>query len=463
MKPNIKCTWIAVIAAVAVSLALGTALRAAPLPGAIFTTDSTCSGVDLNIYGDKHEVYLDGGPSHPGAASLPDGSYYVQVTDPSGACVLGTSIGAADETPFHVSGNGTNIPCIQLCSVLINTALDPTCAGGGVTDPNCGYNDTANPGGEYKVWVSTESSFTNNTTKTDNFKVRAGGGTNPATLCVRKFYDKNANGIWDANESEITGWAFTLFATVGFDTVQIPVTTTPWCGTVDPDTYTATEGTPIETNWVHTTPQVANITLVAGQSGEIDFGNVCLGAGGGLTLGFWSNRNGQGLETGGDFCFLNSLNLVKGNNGAVYDPIVNTNCPNPTTQQVSAARTSFSSWLTSASATNMAYMLSAQLAAMELNTRHNPNPFGGGVNGSALVYAPCLLNYAPITGLSPLGFISINDLMTAANTELGLHNITLAGSPFRAYQECLKTTLDNANNNLNFVESSPCPFTFPTQ
>ena len=70
MKPNIKCTWIAVIAAVAVSLALGTALRAAPLPGAIWTTDPTCSGVDLNIYASKGDVYLNGGPAH--GTHLPD-------------------------------------------------------------------------------------------------------------------------------------------------------------------------------------------------------------------------------------------------------------------------------------------------------------------------------------------------------------------------------------------------------
>src|ERR1043166_1100664 len=98
MKP-INSTY-ARIAFMAVVAMCTTTMRAdAPLPGAIFTTDSTCSGVDLNIYGDKHDVYLDGGPAHPGAASLPPGDYYVQVTDPSGACVLGTSIGAGNETP----------------------------------------------------------------------------------------------------------------------------------------------------------------------------------------------------------------------------------------------------------------------------------------------------------------------------------------------------------------------------
>src|SRR5207249_11449733 len=62
----------------------------APVSGAIFTTNSTCTGVNLNIYASKDDVYLDGGPAHPGAAGLPDGDYWVQVTEPGGK-VLGRS------------------------------------------------------------------------------------------------------------------------------------------------------------------------------------------------------------------------------------------------------------------------------------------------------------------------------------------------------------------------------------
>jgi len=87
------------------------------------------------------------------------------------------------------------------------------------------------------------------------------------------------------------------------------------------------------------------------------------------------------------------------------------------------------------------------------------NVFNGLVNGNSLVYAPQLLPYA-VPGLNPLGFISVNNLMTAANTELGLHGTTLAGSPFRTYQEALKNALDAGNNNLNFVQGAPCPFSF---
>ena len=102
---------------------------------------------------------------------------------------------------------------------------------------------------------------------------------------------------------------------------------------------------------------------------------------------------------------------------------------------------------------NMANMLSAQLAAMKLNVLH------GFVNGSALVYAPAL-SACGTAGLSSLGFISINDLMTAANQSLFDHPNTPAGNPDRACQETLKNALDDANNNKNFVQSSPCTFTF---
>ena len=127
MKPNIKCTWIAVIAAVAVSLALGTALRAAPLPGAIWTTDPTCSGVDLNIYASKDDVYLNGGPAH--GTHLPAGDYYVQVTNPSGSLRFGSE--CRRTKPFHVNADGST-NCIQLCTVLTNG--DPACALNGETD-----------------------------------------------------------------------------------------------------------------------------------------------------------------------------------------------------------------------------------------------------------------------------------------------------------------------------------------
>src|SRR6266700_3120046 len=145
---------------IAIAFVAPTVLRAdAPLPGAIFTTgfDGTnCSGVDLNIYASKSDVYINGGPSSPNAAGLADGYYCVQVTEPDGA-VLGTSAPSA----VHVT-NGKFDSCYQLSSILFKAS-----------DGTQGYVTTTNSGGEYKVWVTNNSGtcdFTNSSTKTDNFK-----------------------------------------------------------------------------------------------------------------------------------------------------------------------------------------------------------------------------------------------------------------------------------------------------
>jgi hypothetical protein len=414
MKRSLAAVMTAVFLAVLVP---GAALAAPPLPGAVFTTDSTCTGVNLNIYGSKDAVYLDGGPAHPGAAGLADGSYYVQVTEPDGT-VLGKSTTAV----VQVSG-GEFAECYQLSAILLSTSSSFTAAG---------YDTTSNPGGEYKVWVSSVAEFDNDSTKTDNFKVKDTGGEQPeaATLQVIKFYDANANGLND-DSATIVGWKVRIQD--GMDIIRY----TPVSVVVEPDDYTITEFTPVETNWIHTTATVVGVTLADGDDETVEFGNVCLGAGGGHTLGFWSNKNGQAVMNDGgssasELALLAGLNL-RNANGSNFDP---------------TTYAAFRTWLLNATATNMAYMLSAQLAAMELNVE------SGMVDGSALVYAP------GSSSANSLGFASINALMGEANTELGLHGNVLADSPDRAYQEALKNALDAANNNLNFVQSAPCAFSF---
>ena len=398
-----------------VSLCASTmALAAPPLPGAIFTTDSTCTGVNLNIYGSKDAVYLDGGPAHPGAAGLPDGCYCVRITEPNGT-VLGssTAIGTLNPRPVCVA-NGEFAACYQLAALLIKTS-----------DGSAGYDDTSNPGGEYKVWVSNEETFLNSSTKTDNFKVKVGDKPPTGTICVAKFYDANADGIHNKDEQALI-WKVNLLDSINLDRF------TPQCLILDPDTYTVSEYGPVEGNWLPTTPTSVVCPLVNGTTMNVEFGNVCLGAGGGLTLGFWSNKNGQALTGADDLCMLVKLNL-RNVDGSNFDPTV---------------YTPFRTWLLSATAVNMAYMLSAQLAAMELNV------FNAKVNGSALIYAP------GATSANALGFATVNAVMVEANASLGANGCTVAAGAVRSYQEALKNALDRANNNLTFVQSTPCSYTF---
>lgn len=402
------------------------ASAAAPLPGAIFTTNAACDGTDLNIYASKEAVYVDGGPAHPGAAGLPDGEYYIKVTAPDGT-LLGTSLGTADETPVVVVGSEFQI-CYQLFAIVI-TASDGT----------QGYDDTPNAGGEYKVWVSMDREFTNNTTKTDNFKVKPndecqGEDCEPqeeATLRVIKFYDANANGINDDGQA-ITGWKVNIKDGINVDRF------TPANLVVAPDDYIVSEYQPIEASWLPTTPTVVQVTLADGDDKTVEFGNVCLGAGGGLTLGFWSNKNGKAtMNDGGTLC--PELTLL--NNLCLRDA-------SGTDLDFGCDYNAFRNFLLNATAVNMANMLSAQLAAMELNVE------AGFVSGASLIYAP------GTTSANAQGFATISAVLAEAEAELCAHGFTPDGSPDRAHQEALKNALDKANNNKNFVQATPCPFSF---
>lgn len=404
-------TLLALVFAIGLTLpAALPALAAGPMPGAIFTTD-TGGSVNLNIYGDKMDVYLNGGPAHPGAAGLPDGYYYVQVTEPNG-----TLLGNSTSTPVHVT-SGEFDDVYQLWAIVVKAS-----------DGTQGYDSTSNPGGEYKVWVSQDPTFPPSQSKTDNFKVEEDGGGGPveiSELHVIKFYDANANGINDDGQL-ITGWKVRIQDSIDY------IRYTPVDIVIDPDDYTVSEFLPIETCWMPTTPISVNVTLENDEDETVEFGNLCLGPGGGKTLGFWSNKNGQALFGSDDLAAMVALNLRNGD-GTDFNP---------------ANYSAFRTWLLGAKATNMAYMLSAQLAAMKLNV------LNGFVSGTALVYAP------GATSANALGFTNVNALMAEANAELGLHGSTLSDSPYRAYQEALKDALDNANNNKTFVQPTPCPFTF---
>ena len=90
---KIRLVFLTVTVLLTVALVTSVALMAS-LSGAVFTTDVNCNGTDLNIYAAKSDVFIDGGPAHVGAAGLPAGEYYVQVTEPNGT-LLGTSIGTS--------------------------------------------------------------------------------------------------------------------------------------------------------------------------------------------------------------------------------------------------------------------------------------------------------------------------------------------------------------------------------
>src|ERR1043165_1915225 len=120
------------------------------LTGAVFTTTPDGGRVDANIYASKDDVYLDGGPGNqapPKAAALPDGDYYFQVTDPSGKVLLSSD--AIECREFHVSAGLITAVGAAACSHKTGIDQDH----GAITVQLMPYEDTPNPGGEYKAWV----------------------------------------------------------------------------------------------------------------------------------------------------------------------------------------------------------------------------------------------------------------------------------------------------------------------
>src|SRR5262249_20222251 len=180
--------------------------------------------------------------------------------------------------------DGEFVQCYQLTSILKT-------ASSGFTAP--GFDDTPNPGGEYKVWVSTDCNFDNNSSKTDNFQVRNTSPTPTPTptatptatptptpcpkgwICVTTFYDANANGIQDNGEEEITGWQFAAYAHNNLHVRR----DTPKCAYVRAGTYTFVEHSTNELNWIHTTPTVVEGDVDTDYTESVTFGNVCIGGG----------------------------------------------------------------------------------------------------------------------------------------------------------------------------------------
>jgi hypothetical protein len=168
---------------------------------------------------------------------------------------------------------------------------------------------------------------------------------------------------------------------------------------------------------------------------------------GGQSLRFWGNKPGQALQTRTDLSALTGLNLRTAS-GARQD----------FRSSLAVDGKALRRWLLRAKATNMAYLLSAQLAAAVLNVRHgsvnanasvNVSLISSGFNtlgpSSALTEA---LNSGPNPRLvNQNGEIRIGALIDAANASLGVNARTKASSAVRRYQEALKDVLDAINNN----------------
>ena len=269
-----------------------------------------------------------------------------------------------------------------------------------------------------------------------------------------KYYDANTDGDWDAGEAPIAGWPVSISDSSATEVCRVTtgvggVWTSDDCATpLLPGTYTVAEVQPATpTPWFQTGNLLAAAAGTGGATNTIankvytvvlpalpvpetesiaqpnlDFGNACTvtvtSTPGGKTKGFWRNKNGQKLLTAGDFSELTALNLVNQNGSA-----------RNFTGSLATNKSDLKAWLEDSTATNMAYMLSAQMAATVLSINHGFTDPNAAVDANGT---------------------TVQDVIDAANASLGTHPFTKAAGTARTYQKGLKNILDKVNNNQTF-------------
>jgi hypothetical protein len=250
------------------------------------------------------------------------------------------------------------------------------------------------------------------------------------SIDVAKFYDTNHNGIHDEGEEFLDGWLVNVNDTA----FEYEYTNATYVLELDQN-FTATELLPHDYTWINTTS--TRIEFNSTDVDEIWFSNVCVGYSGEEphTKGFWSNKNGQALcdefasEVNGNLTLY--PNFVNADNSKppianCIDVVHNKNEKPPV-----------KNYLKEPTHGNINYTLSQQLLTMVFNNATES------VNPEDDVYCHSIGE-----------FFSLNSLMIEANKTLAEVGSYDAGN----LAECL----DDANNDMNYVQDEACPYDFGT-
>jgi len=317
-------TTMALLALIVLGAPLVSIGTAGGISGAIYTTTQDGTAVNQNIYGAAQDVYLSGGPQNTKAAGLPDGTYYFQVTDPSGKTLLSSDDAVCRQLSVvngRVAGS-TGSSCKHANGT-------PNPANGATPVQLAPFAKTPNAGEEYKAWLipvgrATISStdpkvlvFGRSDAKTDNFKahneevVQQGScqpssslsvlvsGSNVVSYVPKGAWAFSANGVGAVNVegSSITDTLIPTTSTVN-SCASNPLTGQTICTANNTDVY-ALKGTALD-------PSVGPNPLTSGATGTLNFsGGSCTNCG--VAMDATHNKALLGLSVGGlgGFQFLN--------------------------------------------------------------------------------------------------------------------------------------------------------------
>jgi hypothetical protein len=365
----------------------------AQTPGAAYPTAKTGDPVHGNQFAQDVDVYLAGGPgplASCAAPGLPDGHYYFQVTDPTGAMLLSTdTIGerevvvtggviAQHVTGSHVVFDG---PCGSKVVQLMPFAATPFVGNE--------YTVWLTPVGAYDPQLTGFHGFQSPSSRTDNFKVDR---TAPlqSVITGSAFFDHNEDGVWnpgiDAAELPIPGWRVEILRNGVLDGVSYTDATGRYVFLRDRDdsSWTIREIAPggfvgdgvSGAIWVAKTPRSA---VVVTNDDNVDgpaFGNISFEVKPGLgrSKGFWHNQNGRAILAQHDPQWRTALTTRADYTLNLRRPIVSTDPavsifrPLPPPATFDAAHADFAEWIVSDPTLGHAgFILSSQLAASILN------------------------------------------------------------------------------------------------
>jgi hypothetical protein len=312
------------------------------LSGAIYTTTKDGTAVNANVYGSTADVYLSGGPQNLNAKGLPDGTYYFQVTDPSGKTLLSTDDAVCRQ--LTVTGGRVTGSTGPACKHADGT-LNP--ANGALPVQLAPFSLTPNAGNEYKAWLIPVSAatisptdpkvliFSRNNSKTDNFKanevaVEQGScqpssslsalvsGTNVVSYVPKGAWSDPTTGVAAVNVegSSITNTLIPTPSPVN-SCASNPTTGQTVCAGNNSDVYILS-GTGLDGS-------VSPNPLTSAGSGFLGFsGGACTNCG--VAMDATHNKAMIGLSNAGAGAFQ-FLNLVGTVTNASFEPVFNSMAP----------------------------------------------------------------------------------------------------------------------------------------
>ena len=262
-------------------------------------------------------------------------------------------------------------------------------------------------------------------------------------ICGTKWYDLDIDGVKDANEDTIEGFKIQLYDSAGALIATVFTNSEgEYCFDHLPLSDYIVKEVPPNSQWLPTTSMSIAVSLTSAEkiSEGNDFGNICLGEGGGMTKGYWTNKNGQRELTVKWSMVVSS--------GVLSDPIFAGLPYTKTSPPFFTTPLAIKTFLVKAEASvkapySMRYMLAAQYLAMKLNV------ITGHVVGSSVIYVGDL-NYNGLADASD--FMAANAVLSKVRAEWNTWN--------RSTQEYWNKVLDNGNNNKIFLCSNPCAITY---